>query len=201
LSEAKPESLEKFGERTWARSQALQILFQAEAVGRRVADVLAGDYAISEGPLLDYAVEVATNAADHSDVIDHVLGLKTASNWSLDRLNGVDRNILRIALAEMLFEDEVDTPIAINEAVVLAKAFGSDDSGTFVNGVLGSVARDLDAGIDVVGLAEEALAEPVVPEYGDVELEEIEVELDPESETEPVEEDEAAEAAVENPEG
>jgi N utilization substance protein B len=194
LSEAKPESLEKFGERTWARSQALQILFQAEAVGRKVSDVLAGDYAISEGPLLEYAVEVAGNVADHRDVIDHLLGLKTESNWSLDRLNGVDRNILRIALAEMLFEDEVDTPIAINEAVVLAKAFGSDDSGTFVNGVLGSVARDIDAGIDVVGLAEEALAEPVVPVYDEAVLDEITVEAEPVA-------DDAAEAADENPEG
>lgn len=143
-----------FGGRTLARSQALQLLFQAEANGRSVLEVLDGEYALSEGPLDDYARRLALGADERRPDLDAVISMR-ATGWSLSRLNAVDRNILRLALYEMLCVDEVDVPVSIDECVELAKAYGTSDSSRFVNGVLGRVADDIDAGVDVVAVARE----------------------------------------------
>lgn len=167
----------RFGGRTLARSQALQLLFQAEACGRTVNDVLEDSYAIDEGPLDDYATEVALGADAMLHELDAVIAV-TSDNWSVSRMPAVDRNLLRMALYEMLEVDEVDTAVAIDECVELAKAYGTDESSRFVNGVLGKVARRMEAGEDVVALALEQMAA-----------------LEPEEEDEP--EDEPAPAEVE----
>ena len=147
-----------FGGRTLARSQALQLLFQAEANSRAVLSVLDGDYALSEGPLDDYARRLALGADEARPEIDAVISTRSAS-WSISRMNGVDRNLLRLAIYEMLYVDEVDVAITIDECVELAKAYGTDESSRFVNGLLGRVADDLDAGVDVVTKAREAARE------------------------------------------
>ena len=147
-----------FGGRTLARSQALQLLFQAEANNLAVLEVLDGDYALSEGPLDDYARQLALGADESRPDLDAVISMR-AKGWKLSRLNAVDRNLLRLALYEMLSVDEVDVPVTIDECVELAKAYGTDESSRFVNGVLGRVADDLDAGVDVVAVAREAAAE------------------------------------------
>ena len=141
-----------FGGRTLARSQALQLLFQAEANSRAVLSVLDGDYALSEGPLDDYARRLALGADEARPEIDAVISTRSAS-WSISRMNGVDRNLLRLAIYEMLYVDEVDVAITIDECVELAKAYGTDESSRFVNGLLGRVADDLEAGVDVVAAA------------------------------------------------
>ena len=72
---------------------------------------------------------------------------KYAPDWPLDQITTVDRNVLRIGIYELLFSsEEIPPKVAINEAIELAKAFGGDSSGRFVNGVLGSIFRDLEAG-------------------------------------------------------
>ena len=147
-----------FGGRTLARSQALQLLFQAEANSRAVLSVLEGDYALSEGPLDDYARRIALGVDEKRPDLDAVISMRS-TGWSLARMNGVDRNLLRMALYEMLFVEEVDQAVAIDECVELAKAFGTDESSRFVNGVLGRVADDLDAGVDVVAVAREGAKE------------------------------------------
>lgn len=147
-----------FGGRTLARSQALQLLFQAEANNLAVLEVLDGDYALSEGPLDDYARQLALGADESRPDLDAVISMR-AKGWKLSRLNAVDRNLLRLALYEMLSVDEVDVPVTIDECVELAKAYGTDESSRFVNGVLGRVADDLDAGVDVVAAAREAARE------------------------------------------
>ena len=144
-----------FGGRTLARSQALQLLFQAEANSRSVIEVLDGDYALSEGPLDDYARRLALGADEQRPDLDAVISART-TGWSLARLNSVDRNILRLALYEMLNVDEVDIAVSIDECVELAKAYGTDESSRFVNGVLGRVTDDLEAGVDVVAAARAA---------------------------------------------
>lgn len=127
--------------RTRARSQALQLLFQAEALDRSLEDVLEGDYLLTSGPLEDYAAELARGTYEHISVIDRVLE-SVSDNWHLDRMPGTDRNLLRIATFEMRFADEkLEDAIVINEAVEIAKAFGTDESSKFVNGVLGRVAE------------------------------------------------------------
>lgn len=133
--------------RTLARSQALQLLFQAEILGRTVDDVLAGDYLLARAseeasPLVPYAAELARGCYAHISEIDRGLA-RVSENWALDRMPGSDRNLLRLAVYELRFSPErVDDAVVINEAVEIAKAYGTDESASFVNGVLGRVVRD-----------------------------------------------------------
>ena len=135
-------SLKVYRGRTLARSQALQLLFQAEATDSPLERVLEGDFLISKGPLDPYALELCRGAYEHIDRIDCALRA-VAKNWDLMRMPGADRNLLRIAVYEMRFltDEEVSDAIVINEAVELAKAYGTDQSASFVNGVLGKIAR------------------------------------------------------------
>ena len=112
-----------FGGRTLARSQALQLLFQAEANSRAVLDVLDGEYALSQGPLEDYARRLALGADERRPDLDAVIA-ERSTGWSLSRMNAVDRNLLRLSLYEMLYVDEVDLAVTIDECVELAKAYG-----------------------------------------------------------------------------
>ena len=147
-----------FGGRTLARSQALQLLFQAEANSRAVLDVLDGEYALSQGPLDDYARRLALGADERRPDLDAVIAARS-TGWSVPRMNAVDRNLLRLALYEMLYVDEVDIAVTIDECVELAKAYGTDESSRFVNGILGRVTDDLEAGVDVVAAARAAAHE------------------------------------------
>lgn len=146
----------RFGGRTLARAQALQILFQADVNHRMVEEVLSGDYAITDGPLDPYGQELALGVDSRRYAIDAVIRASSAS-WSLSRMPIVDRNILRLALYEMIEEDDITVAVAIDEAVELAKAFGTDESPRFINGVLGTIAKDVEAGIDVYEKARQML--------------------------------------------
>ena len=184
-----------FGGRTLARSQALQLLFQAEATKRLVSDVLEGDYALDEGPLDEYAERLALGADGMRHELDALMAA-TSDNWGVSRMPAVDRNLLRIALYEMLMVDEVDVPVAIDECVDLARAYGTDDSYRFVNGLLGRVAQRLEAGEDVLALASELLAaeEAKAEEAEAVEAEQAEVAEEPAADDDAVETDADAEA-------
>ena len=140
----------KFFGRTLARAQALQLLFQAEACDRDVDAVIdGGEYALDEGPLDEYAEQLARGAAGLTPEIDSALE-HFSEGWGVSRMPAVDRNLLRLAIYEMVAVDEVDCAVTINETVELAKAFGTDDSPRFVNGLLGRVAGELAAGHDVL---------------------------------------------------
>lgn len=155
-----------FKGRTLARSQALQLVFQAEATGRSVDEVLSGDYALSEGPLDPFAERLARGTWSYLPQIDGIIK-SVSTNWSIWRMPAVDRNLLRLSLYEILEVDEVELPVTIDECVELAKAYGTDESSRFVNGVLGQIARDIESGCDLKHrieeekrLADEGGAEP-----------------------------------------
>ncbi|MBU2566145.1 transcription antitermination factor NusB [Patescibacteria group bacterium] len=78
---------------------------------------------------------------DHHSDIDQAI-TKFAPDWPIERITTVDRNVLRIGIFELLFDDQIPSKVAINEAIELAKTFGGESSGKFVNGVLGAVFRD-----------------------------------------------------------
>ena len=140
-----------FGPRTNARSQALQLLFQAEATGRTVDQVLeGGEYSLSDGPLDPFGEADARGAGEMLPVLDVIIS-QASTHWTVPRMPAVDRNILRLATYEMLEVDEVAVPITIDEFVELSKAYGTDESSRFVNGVLGRIADRIEAGEDVVG--------------------------------------------------
>lgn len=86
-----------------------------------------------------YAREIIDGVTDHRDEIDDLI-MSYAQGWTLDRMPNVDRAVLRVAAWEILHNDEVPTAVAIDEAVDLAKEYSTDDSGRFVNGVLGRIA-------------------------------------------------------------
>lgn len=139
----------QFAGRTLARSQALQLMFQAESRNMQVCDVLATNYLLSEGPLDDFGKRLALGTDELRDKLDALIS-RVITNWNLNRLLSVDRNILRLALYEMIKVDDVDIAVTINESVNLAKAYGTDESSHFVNGVLGQVARMMENGRDVL---------------------------------------------------
>ena len=88
-----------------------------------------------------FLAELVNGTADKQEEIDSIISEKS-KEWKIARMAGVDRNITRMAVYELKFSQEkLDTNIIINEAVELAKKFGSDDSGRFVNGILGAIAR------------------------------------------------------------
>ncbi len=139
-----------FHGRSLDRLQALQVLFQAEAARRSVSAVLADTYLVSDeagkenlvttGPVRTYARELALGVEAHREALDSAIA-EHSIGWDFSRITPVDKNLLRVALYELLFEDEVDTAVCADEAVRLAKALGGEDSHRFVNGILGAVAR------------------------------------------------------------
>jgi N utilization substance protein B len=127
-----------------AREVALQVLFQLDFNSvdsmEAVHSICDEHKDISEKAKL-YAQQLVLGTSSHLPAIDEIIS-KTANEWKLDRMAGVDRNIARMAIYEMKFADEPLSPnVTINEAVELAKKFGSEDSGRFVNGILGSLAK------------------------------------------------------------
>lgn len=131
--------------RSKARKRALDILYQSDVRGDDLPVTLAAEAkrAASE-PAREaswlYAREIVDGIIDNRDAIDEQI-VTHARDWKLDRMPAVDRAILRIAVWEILYNDEVPTAVAIDEAVELAKEFSTDDSGSFVHGVLARVGR------------------------------------------------------------
>ncbi|MFN3950397.1 transcription antitermination factor NusB [Microbacterium sp.] len=131
--------------RTKARKRALDILFQADVRGEELAIMLATEAkrAASE-PAREaswlYARDIVDGVIDNRDAIDEQI-TTFSKDWSLQRMPAVDRALLRIGAWEILYNDEVPTAVAIDEAVELAKEFSTDDSGSFVHGVLARIAR------------------------------------------------------------
>jgi len=132
----------KFANRTMVRTVVFQILYQEELnPGSR--ESLSDSYIAQElprhEPLLQFARRLLAATVDHREEIDEQLAA-LSRNWTLARMSPTDRSILRLAAAEILYTD-TPKPIAINEAVELAKKFGTKDSPAFVNGILDRVQR------------------------------------------------------------
>jgi len=126
--------------RTKARKRALDILFECELRGIPVVETLAQRIAAAEPPVGEYTVELVEGVSGHRDEIDDML-TRYAEGWTLARMPAVDRNILRIAAFEVLFNDDVPDEVAVSEAVGLARDLSTDESPTFVNGLLAALAR------------------------------------------------------------
>jgi N utilization substance protein B len=143
------------GHATRARSRqaALQVLYAVD-VGHggatslvpdaieRAIDVIAANFELPDAARA-YAATLAHGVARHRDAIDRLIAAH-ATNWRLERMAAVDRNVLRIAVYELGWE-HVPRSVAIDEAIELAKRFGSDPSPAFVNGVLDAIAHTLDS--------------------------------------------------------
>ena len=127
------------GARSKARRRALDILFESELRGLPTGGTLADRQAAGHPPISDYTAALVEGVAAHADEIDDAISTHS-TGWTLDRMPAVDRNILRIGVYELRYEDAVPNAVALNEAVTLARELSTDDSGSFVNGVLAAIA-------------------------------------------------------------
>jgi transcription antitermination protein NusB len=123
------------GARSKARKRALDILFEAEQRGMAPLDLLAQRRADLERPVPEYAGQIVEGVMARQDRIDELLSTY-AQGWTLDRMPAVDRAVLRIGSWELLFNDAVPDAVAIDEAVELAGTLSTDESPSFVNGLL-----------------------------------------------------------------
>ncbi len=126
-----------------ARKRALDVLYEADLRDLPPGEVLTGYLRRLEPPRpehLGYAITLIEGVSTHLDRIDELIA-SYAEGWTLDRMPVVDRNLARIAVYELLYLDEIDDPVAISEAVELAKQMSTDDSPRFLNGILGRIAE------------------------------------------------------------
>jgi N utilization substance protein B len=126
-----------------ARKRALDVLYEADLRDRPPVEVLAAYLDRIEQPRpehIGYTVRLVEGIAGHLDRIDELIG-SYAEGWTIDRMPVVDRNLARIAVYELLYADDIDDPVAISEAVELARQMSTDDSPRFLNGILGRIAE------------------------------------------------------------
>ncbi len=124
--------------RSKARKRALDILFEAELRGLPTLELLSERQSLGDVPVQPYAAELVRGVATHSDRIDELISWNLV-DWTLERMPAVDRNILRIGVYELLWAGDVPDGVAISEAVALAQNLSTDNSPSFVNGVLARI--------------------------------------------------------------
>ena len=129
------------GARSKARKRAVDVLYEADVRGSEAVSTLAERLAQADPPVPEYAVELVEGVTGRLADIDQVLEAHS-EGWTVQRMPPVDRAVLRLALYEMLWRDDVPAAVVIDEAVELAKSLSTDESPRFVNGVLGRVLRE-----------------------------------------------------------
>ena len=127
--------------RSKARKRAVDLLYEADLRGVDPVGMLAERVALGDPPINDYTIELVEGVTQHRPAIDDYLS-EYSEGWTLERMPGVDRAVLRVGLYELLWSAEVPDAVAIDEAVELAKALSTDESPRFVNGLLGRVLRN-----------------------------------------------------------
>ena len=126
-----------------ARKRALDVLYEADMRDLPPSEVLRSYLGRIEKPHpdhLEYAIGLVEGVAKNLDRIDELIA-SYAEGWTIDRMPVIDRNLARIAVYELLYVPEIDDPVAITEAVELAKQMSTDDSPRFLNGILGRISE------------------------------------------------------------
>jgi transcription antitermination protein NusB len=124
--------------RSKARKKALDVLYQADLRGVAASDVLETTRSATEADLNPYTDELVHGVDAHRARIDDLL-TTYSQGWTLDRMPPVDRNVLRIGTYELLWRDDVPPAVAISEAVALAQSLSTEESASFVNGLLARI--------------------------------------------------------------
>jgi N utilization substance protein B len=124
--------------RSKARKRAVDVLYEADVRGDDRLSVLRDRIETANPPVPEHTVRLVEGVAEHAARIDELIDTH-ARNWSLERLPDVDRAILRMAVFELLWVQDVPDVVVIDEAVELAKTLSTDDSPAYVNGVLGAI--------------------------------------------------------------
>jgi N utilization substance protein B len=128
--------------RSKARKQALDLLYEADIRGGSALEFLQSRDVIEDGPdarpIREFTKELIGGIAENSRKIDELITIY-AQGWDMDRLPAVDRNILRLAIYEIVWSTELADGIAIDEALTLAKELSTDESAGYIHGVLGKI--------------------------------------------------------------
>lgn len=128
--------------RSKARKQALDLLYEADIRGGSALELLQSRDVIEEGPearpIRDFTKELISGIAENIRKIDELI-TTYAQGWDMDRLPAVDRNILRLAIYEIVWSTDLADGIAIDEALTLAKELSTDESAGYIHGVLGKI--------------------------------------------------------------
>jgi N utilization substance protein B len=128
--------------RSKARKQTLDLLYEADIRGASAADLLALRDVVEEGPdarpIREFTKTLISGITDNKRKIDELI-TTYAQGWDMDRLPAVDRNILRLAIFEIVWSSDLDDGIAIDEALTLAKELSTDESAGYIHGVLGRI--------------------------------------------------------------
>ena len=132
----------KVSARSKARKQALDILFESDIRGADALAILTQRDVEEDGPdarpIREFAKLIINGVVEHKRKIDELITIY-AQGWDMDRLPAVDRNILRLAIFEILWSEEVADGIAIDEALILARDLSTEDSTSFIHGLLGKI--------------------------------------------------------------
>ena len=128
------------GARTKARKRALDLLFEADQRASDPLALLRERLPAADPPVPEYTVTLVEGVVAHRERIDELLSTYS-HGWTLDRMPSVDLQLLRLGVFELLWNDEVPDAVAIDEAVELARSLSTDDSPSFVNGLLGRIVQ------------------------------------------------------------
>ena len=132
------------GKRRKSRESALKVLYQRDITQQKdAARILTQyqDHFEHEGEKDDFAESLVLGVLAHEKEIDALI-VRYSKNWRLDRMTIIDRNILRIAIFELLHCEEIPPKVTLNEAIDLGKRFGSEESGSFINGILDRIQNE-----------------------------------------------------------
>jgi N utilization substance protein B len=132
------------GRRRKSREFALQVLYQLNITKQDALQVLTQfeGHFLSHGEADEFLKRLVLGVLEHFSELDQLIE-KYSENWRLDRINIIDRNILRMALFELLYCEEIPPKVTINEAIDLGKRYGSEDSGSFINGILDRIQNEV----------------------------------------------------------
>ncbi|MCI1635523.1 transcription antitermination factor NusB [Bifidobacterium sp.] len=175
--------------RSTARKRALNTLYEADEKGQEILSLLAEriDHPGAQTPLPEYAIEIIQGVQEHQRTIDFALN-EYSPSWKVRRMAVVDRNILRIAVWEMRYNDEVPEKVAIDEAISLSKTLSDAESPSFIHGLLSAVNDHRDEIAEVVAPVQEEpdvsvedsdAASSIGSESGDVASSDDDVDLQP----------------------
>lgn len=130
------------GYRRKAREYALQMLYQYD-ISQQSSGLFDGFWSdkVVQDDIREFANNIVDGVIKNLSMIDEKIRM-SASNWSVDRMAVVDRNILRMAIFELLYIRDIPAKVTINEAIEIAKRYGVEESGSFVNGILDRVVKD-----------------------------------------------------------
>jgi len=127
-----------------SREYALQVLYQLNITQQDLLAALAQfqEHFLSDGKTDAFLKRLVSGVLEHCQELDRLIE-QYSKNWRLDRINMIDRNILRIALFELFYCEDIPPKVSINEAIDLGKRYGSEDSGSFINGILDRIQNEV----------------------------------------------------------